>query len=417
MKALEELPIDSNRQDVASDFLINKLVYVGSFGLGHRLSKLAAAHHLAAAGINVPVLEVQWNDCDTDMFAFLFGGTNILPIREPTWPADYQNKTILVRNDVSGYYAGQSYKNAEIPIDKNIETLWNDKLMADRVLFTDLFEKSFTGKDRVELFRKQHAWEDHFVIGLHLRAGNGEQDHFAQAARDIGQQTSVVETIRILIEEFYDNMKQQEENHLIKPPLVFVATDTPSWISSFRKAFSSFASVVTYPQPRVEQGQGVSYQQWKGGERCRNGWMAAAIDMALLSRSNVVVAATRSTFTQMAPASIVFGKQQSWSFCEMELNSKQSMSCFRDQSAWLFRRPVTSIRSFGPNNASSSVFHKVMVHLPDVTPDPALPGVQHFITTPVLPNETLYYYGRKYNPNYRKKREFREEWTRKKRNT
>ena len=46
----------------------NRIVYVGKFGLGHRLSKMAAAYHLAQrlqSETKLPLsMEVQWGVCD-----------------------------------------------------------------------------------------------------------------------------------------------------------------------------------------------------------------------------------------------------------------------------------------------------------------------------------------------------------------
>jgi hypothetical protein len=394
---------------------LNMMVHQGSFGLGHRLGKLSAAHHLAGR-LGVPVLEVQWGRCGSggddgaDIFATLYGGSNQLPVVIETERSSkmdegnddndhhHQGKVVLVRNDVSGYYAGQAYKNAQLPLSVHHDTegAWREKLRADRVLFEGL-QRSVPVSD----FQDRVQWGAHTVIGLHVRTGNGERDHFVQAGRNCSGVVDVG-TIQSLLQELWTT------SSLSKPPMVFVATDTASVIPVLRTALHPWP-VIALEQPRVAPGRGVSYQSWKDDtEQCLSGWKAAATDMALLAESDILVATTRSTFTQILPLSLVLarpGRQ----FCEM---SGTSMACFSGLDAWLYRRGggTTTYGGGGPAQP-----HKIMVHLPDVFhPDDAVfDAARDFLASATLamPNETIFYYGRKYDLRYRKKLPFQDDWT------
>ena len=410
----------------------NKVIHVGMFGLGHRLSKLSAAHHLVQTS-HWPVthLEVLWGTCDIqtdngmDIFTYLFGN-NQIEVRHSSAANDddteqasnktnnsianfsHQGKSLVIRNDVVGYYAGQSFKNAQIPLQRSHMRLWQNKLDSDTHLFRNLvasFER-IHGDQTTRKLQKQWNWDNHFVIGLHIRAGNGEQDHFGQAQRQIVSDGStfyqnLARTIRTFLADKDTNRDQ-------KPPLIFLATDTASVVNELRQLLASdLLPVVTVPQPRVEPHKGVSYSVWTAGSKnCWDGWLYSMVDMTLLARSDFLIATRRSTFTQILPRSLVLrshhgdnvhrrGRHETKQerildmhhrFCEVG-EMADSMTCFSDSYSWLFREnhndssiatssamvPTTfvqsiaspSIKNYG--NPTASVVHKVMVHFPDVT--------------------------------------------------
>lgn len=437
----------------------NKIIHVGMFGLGHRLSKLAASYHFAQtyAAKHWPVnnLHVSWGYCDpdptmkssnhttennnnnnkssnsqfnnTDIFEYLFGN-NIIAIQgsqttqkqeqqgSETFLQYREGKSLVIRNDVVGYYAGQVYKNAQIPLRKYLPLLgmWEEKLDFDAELFKNLlasFERKH-GANTVEKFQRQYKWDEHYVIGLHVRAGNGEQAHFTQSERGITQMN------------FYDNLVDTIQNFVMntnvsipvarprkRPILIFLATDTQQVLQILQSRFAKIdLRVVSLPQPRVADQQGVSYATWtQGSEHCWNGWLYSMSDMALLSKSNVIIAARRSTFTQILPRSILMDQteilrseeedkdysifesrfkrqrrrlwnQRGYKFCEMS-RTAQSMSCFTKRNAWLFRHElddfsqegyvIPAIKTFGKaantnGNIQEGDVHKLLVHFPDV---------------------------------------------------
>jgi hypothetical protein len=471
----------------------NRILHIGRFGLGHRLSKLSAAYHLAER-MDVPILDAQWHDCggnnndhaknnggddnndinNFNMFRHLFQSSEVPIIRGRTTSSirshddhddssssllDRQNKTILVRNDVHGYYAGQAYKNYQIPLDEVTIRRWNEKLDSDRRFFFEL-QHRFTTRYHHALhdFQQLHHWDDHHVIGVHIRTGNGETGHFTTAQRTTWHHNNSTQVIPRVLEELIGQLRSQQQSlsqekettttasssssAITKPLLVFVATDTEEWINILRAALGS-VPVISFPQPRVERGQGVSFSTWTKNNNnnnntntshCVAGWIASAMDMFLLAASDTLVATTRSTFTQILPLSLVLAK--GGSFCEVRTTNTTTaatpdddhfvLACFADLYQWLgIDRVVTTPATSSTNDDGAA--HKVMVHLPDVfdvnnidsslssSSDRVLEEARRFLvsTAPVADNDDarVYYYGRVYNPRYREKRPFQTSWT------
>lgn len=459
-----------------------RMLYVGQFGLGHRLSKLAAAVHLAR---QVPLtrVEVYFGHCkaanktkEWDIFQHLFGtnmidlGQSELQLGQPAVShyvatdfasrsgrldtATPTEKIILIRNDVRGYYAGQAYKNARSRLPRGpaagvappllrLPRAWDDKLESDVLLFRHLM-RLFTSKvsDSYESFKQSLG--DKFVIGLHVRAGNGEAYHFADANRGVvgsNDSTTVLQSFTERLVNLIAHAKSQlleshgrSESH---PVVIFLATDTPELIPIVMEAAQQFSiSVVVFPQMRVRPNAGVSYAAWTEGQQCLEGWKASLMDMALLAlRADVVVAAMRSTFTQIAPLALQFGALESQSmlkgfrsslrFCEVSSDIR-TMTCFASRTTWLLRQgghgrsDIISI-SFDNNStaisqATKPVPHKVMVHLPDVLQNDSrsefeanLEKLRSFLNEPS--GEQYFVLGDRFNSKYRSKNlTFQEDW-------
>lgn len=453
-------------------------LYTGKFGLGHRLSKLVSAYHLASQPDLCPYVSefhVQWGTCsddDTtknnnrqtnetarpDIFAYLFGSHRLrvvclndeTSVRPPknhhrdSSLSQQQSKTVIVRNDVQGYYAGQSYKNARIPVSQTAlqspRHAWQQKMDFDRVFFAKLLQAfAHQHGHALTTFQQEYKWQDHFVIGLHLRAGNGEKDHFVQADRGVANVTewclAVVATLQCALSDLV--VSGGGRLAAAFPVLVFVSTDTTDVIPLVQAALrDKVDGVVTFPQPRLPTQEGVSYQKWTVGDECFDGWKSAMTDMALLAASNVVVAATRSTFTQILPLSQVLLPRQNdkeksgYRFCEIG-NAGQAMSCFRDRQAWLLRQrgehtwrsrsstheKCNSIKPSSMGAFSNTledhdrIVHKVMVHLPDVQEDPLRKDALQFLRG--FTEESRFYYGPAFARKYRggQNSVFTPEWT------
>jgi hypothetical protein len=451
----------------------NRVLYTGSFGFGHRMSKLSAAVHLIVSSElrrYIPRIEVQWGTCPSndssdpasgvDIFAYLFHSTELfLPdiIMGNTSSEDNEldplhssgGKVLWIRNDVAGYYAGQAYKNAGLSLNfTRASEVFHDKLRTDYSLYEHLFlSKRFIGFYEVQTFLKQHHWEKYFVMGVHIRAGNGEQNHFTSSQRNgFVQQPEVTFSIaQSIIRLYRASMEQHRQSRPMKAPMVFLATDTEYYVQALRKELSSFCDVIVYhQQPRVPPGQGVSYEtNWTNSDpqTCLQGWYGAAMDMMLLSSSDAIIATSRSTFTQIVPASIAFHRaaDHTWKYCEMDLLTSSitaKMTCFSDPASWLFRRNEGTWHTFcTPNHVSfnnqshplcdetGSIFpvaQKLMIHFPDISKskhdDRMYQTTIDFLRSShsLLPNETLFYYGKKYNPKYRHSRKhetFLANWT------
>ena len=414
----------------------NRIVYVGNFGLGHRLSKMAAAYHLAQR-LKV-VLEAQWGLCAADettlgagipIFDYLFGGNILVPIQDASFsmtplyrdnnPQLPVQKRLWIKNDCHGYYAGQNFKNARQPIPESYTHDHNpgfdvqnqsynvspffDKMDSDGRLFQELQDRFLeTQKGRqqqqsnnhtvtVQDFMHQHRFSEHTVIGLHVRAGNGEQAHFIEANRGVDNHDDFMDNLVALLQRFLE----RRSNHITKPPLIFLATDTPSVIPFIRRetqAWNVPVPVVTFPQPQLPPSTGVTFSQMKKGQTCLDAWEAMMSDTILLGHTDVLVAAMRSSFTQIMPMSMIFQRHGKAGgepflspvpttltprFCELS-ESGRSMTCVDNREAWLFRDETkewilsldnTDTEYQNGNGGLTRVVHKVMVHFPDVDRD------------------------------------------------
>jgi hypothetical protein len=498
------VPLAKNKHNTKKKKVVdaapNRILYIGQFGLGHRLSKLAAAHHLAlttttsmattrsgqdnnattaTATTVVPVLQVHWGTCggtagnhdydSQEIFAALFG-TNRLTLRT-VGNTDLETKTVLLRNDVLGYAAGQAYKNARVAIPAHYLTdtsssssspdksPWWSKLNADVKLFRWLVDH-FQAAETVRKFQERHGWHQHTMIGLHVRAGNGEDAHFIDAARGVSNTTEYVTRTVQRLQQFLATLPTSQEPPLAKPYKLFLATDQANVIAAVQRLTATMG-IQTVAFPQSHPVAGVSYQAWKQGDQCLAGWTAAWVDMMLLSQTDMVVAAMRSTFTQIVPLALVFDRGAAtninnnsnninnnktgdfhpwkWRFCEADATR---LSCFADRQAWLFRLPeafaqgrirtVTLIDHKGDtsngeeftvlenknnysnnnNNKAAAVVHKVMVHFPDI-PAADVSAIPNFVQT--APASATLPYGDRINKKYRtvqgRKPIFRADWT------
>jgi|UPI0005819DE9 hypothetical protein len=406
---------------VASTVRDRKILHVGHFGLGHRLSKLTAAYDLADSlskrTRQVIPLQVYWGTCgdDLELFEYLFGSSLLGPSGHgKTTPTQSftSRKTVLLRNDVLGYYAGQNYKNARVALNDEILATWQRKLHRDVELFRQLV-RDFRFRHEIEAFQVRSKWHDHHVIGVHLRLGNGELDHFVASSRNSALPTS--EFLHNLSRSIHQYVLQQK----ISKPLVFVSTDTALAIPTLTEHLEAYSvAVVTAEQPRIEPGRGVSYQAWKLGESCRLGWKASTIDMLLLAYSDTLVATSRSTFTQILPRSLVQDNQKQ--FCEVN-DAGIAWQCCNDETTWLLRNDASRVvdvawlEVLDPSETATLV-HKVMVHLPDVEPEPRLAEVELFVRyndsdTRASADEVTLAYGSRINPKYRNSRNYTTAWT------
>jgi hypothetical protein len=150
---------------------------------------------------------------------------------------------------------------------------------------------------------KQH-FANRTVIGMHIRAGNGEEGDFTQKKREIkdGQQALVESTSKHIRE-----LARQGTD----PSLLFIATDTPSYVEAFRLEPKDAMPVVDLPQTRPSEGSGVLFGGPKAvvqrGESCLVGRDLALQDMMIISMTDIVLATKPSSFVQTMPMSMVLG--------------------------------------------------------------------------------------------------------------
>ena len=420
----------------------NRLVHVTIFGIGHRLCRTSAAWHLAKR-LNLTSMKFQWGTCGPDhasgprIFSYLFGAEELgVPspisriISNPPPPPNHgpgqEGKEILLRNDVYGYVPGQNLKDFQRfipPLYQSPESPFLQKLDSDVQLYQMLADR-YQFQDDVNDFMKQHKFKEHTVLGLHLRAGNGEETHFEESGRYIANETEFVSNLCDLLHTFLDKVTVTYPKRL--PPLIFLATDTPSLISMIVKTTHAFGvPTVVLPQIRVPAHQkGVTFKalQGAGDEKCLQGWQAMFSDMFLLSQSNILIAARHSSFTQSMPLSLVLDRKNNQHeqpgphFCEVS-SLATTMTCLQDASSWLFRNDDTKMTTYTLQQKQRKeemgpVVHKLLVHLPDLELAKEFSEAVWFLgeqTTEAGPEppavrKTHSYGAKRFNPKYRKRK-------------
>lgn len=419
------------------DGIPSRLIHLAVFGLGHRLIRTAAAWHLAQR-LGMSKFKFNWGTCGKDhssgpsIFPYLFG-TDEWSVPHPssinaTGRPPPRGRNVLVKNDVYGFLPAQSFQDHRIPLDEktyknNSNGPFLSKLASDVGLFRQLWT-SFVFRDRVEQFMKENSFRDHIVIGVHLRAGNGEDTHFADARRHIANETTFVTNLvdlihqSLIVDEQKIRPKGEKEQSFskAKPPLIFLATDTAYLVPAFTNLTHSYGvKTVVLPQIRVADRQGVTFSALSGaGEKCLLGWQAMVADMILLSEADILVAARHSSFTQSMPMSLVLDRTQNDRgphFCEVSDNAT-SMSCFQDLPTWLFRdnrdKDWTYSLPFEGTHQSDEVHHKALVHLPDKDRPKEYDNLIKFLEAKELPVEdgipTHTYGSKRFNPKYRKRK-------------
>lgn len=153
----------------------NQLVHFADYGLGHRLAKISSAWHLAKS-LNLTRVVLFWGDCDAvNLTPQLFGSDSFdIPgtqkLANEAAVTGNVGKTIKLKNDVSGYYNGQNYKNHKVLLPKSIggdECPFLNKHRSDVELYKILLRR-FVGKGHVMKFMEEENFIEHFVIGIHL---------------------------------------------------------------------------------------------------------------------------------------------------------------------------------------------------------------------------------------------------------
>jgi len=231
-------------------------------------------------------------------------------------------------------------------------------LEASETFYIGLLER-FTERKSVQEFQQKHDFETHFVLGLHIRAGNGEQGDFVRKQRGIPNITEWVhhmtQTILSLSTEStrhrrvttIDNEGQQQQQEL--PPILFIATDTASLVTDFRESLKGKIKVIDYHQERLQEGEGVIFGEMGrtvpqlASNECLSHWRNPLMDMMILASADVVIAGRPSSFTQSLPMSIALSRRRrppEWPkkkalrpYCEVSLDG-QTYQCFQDSYDW-----------------------------------------------------------------------------------
>ena len=390
--------------------------YTGCCGIGHRLARMSNAYHVAQR-LNF-ALKGSWPSCrKTNVFDHLFdsdyiAGDDYYSVKHDTKVTAQtgatitnqnqyvqSNQVVKIHNEVPGYATVTRNKNASpstaataIQTSTNnnnnnnnnktqpqCDTCHPHKIQSDVEFYTNLLGR-FRQRQQVLDFQTKHHFANHTVIGMHVRAGNGEGGDFTNKKRSIENATVFVDRVH---QQIVDMVRDWND-----PPLLFLATDTPQMANLFREAFAdqtdAYPSVhhikmIELPQIRPSEGEGILFGERKkkqhkflqdgGGvvaraleengdnaskkhstneedddeeaqrQTCLLGWDQAFMDMMILASSDVVVATRRSSFVQTMPLSIVTGKPKDHRkvaapYCEVSQDASFQMTCHESYMDW-----------------------------------------------------------------------------------
>ena len=376
--------------------------YTGCCGIGHRLARMSNAYH-AAQRLHF-ALKGSWPSCQkTNVFDHLFESDYIaaddyydskhdLEVNTNTAATTTNQKmyvqssqVVKIHNEVPGYATvtrnartpstANAIQTSTINTQQQCDTCHPHKIQSDYDFYTNLLGR-FRQRQQVWDFRNYHQFANHTVIGMHVRAGNGEGGDFTNKKRNIENSTVFVDRVHQQIVDMVRDWKD--------PPLLFLATDTPQMADLFRDAFVDKDEGVTHikmvelPQIRPSEGEGILFGERKkkqhkfvdeGGsvaaraleeagdssnekystdhesdeeaqrQTCLLGWDQAFMDMMILASSDVVVATRRSSFVQTMPLSIVTGKPKDQRkvaapYCEVSQDASFQMTCHESYMDW-----------------------------------------------------------------------------------
>lgn len=296
---------------------ISSVDYYACCGIGHRLVRMSLANYVAK--VKGFALRSFWGWCGEkapiEVFSYLFSPQ----LEEELDQVQSSNIIIPFYNEVPGFVAVSRNPNqTNCPCHA-------DKIQADLELYTSL-RKRFRLKDQVDSYVEDN-FKGNIIIGIHIRAGNGEGADFARKGRTISNPQIWVEQVSNLIRDLIE----KERSSL--PPAVYIATDTPSMVNAFRETFKRDSiPVLELPQQgRRREGHGVLFgvsdkvhnkdiDASDDYSSCLRGWTDTLTDMFLLSHADIVVAANPSSFSQTIPMSLAFGnpsRKVAKSYCEV----------------------------------------------------------------------------------------------------
>ena len=332
----------------------------GVAGLGHRLFPQSNAYHLAK-GLYLNELQIDWGWCyyagddneskgQTDIASHLFGsdksGNTFVPIPrqqlspKPQLPlvsfpfikaiqwetgelkknSPQKSTTVEFVNEVPHYHD----RHYSLSKAMRQQPKFYGKDQSDLQMYQHLAARFQERHSGVQQWKDRLRFDDHTVIGLHIRQGNGEAGDFQSKGRGIQAvpENAWIDNLARLLLNFTETAEIDKVETSKRSILVFLATDSGNVTKLVAKLQQSLAmaadssnpsisipKVVTVQQPRIPDGKGVSYQyMFDSKEACLESWVSQMTDMVLLAESDVVIAGQYSSFTQTIPLSYQFEK-------------------------------------------------------------------------------------------------------------
>ena len=256
------------------------------------------------------------------------------------------SRLMTISNEVLGYkpYVTRRLRESALArslVESNMDfyrALRNQFIAENYDLFGS-FVSSFEGQSYLDR-------SNHIVIGLHVRAGNGEVGEFVEKQRMIENLDNwiraMVPVVARYIEEELSTISMGKRND--RRPLIFLATDAPSAKERIREEFAKTDIAVVFNSFDLNEMPGPSYLIKDGG--CLTAWESQLMDMVMLSLSDTVIAGRYSSFTQTMPLSLIFSDRRrnhqrnkyggDYPYCELGRDAK-SMACFRSYQGWVGR--------------------------------------------------------------------------------
>jgi hypothetical protein len=324
-------------------------------GLGHRMTRLSDAYNIAKQ-FNF-TFRAFFGFCGhQEIFSYFFSGTTgrgdednsifwtsqeMLDMTSGLTSTSMNNMYLKINNEAPHFRKlvreGPSRGGGEGQNHSTTCKCYESRFESDIEIFTKLRDR-FRGRDNIiQAFRDKH-FADGTVIGLHVRAGNGEKGQFERKNRTIAniEEWTASMTRQLL------SIKSEIESTNQPPPILFIATDTVSIISEFRALLGNYIPVVDLSQTRTDHGQGVLFGErgsvTKEGDKCIDGWEAVISDMMLLSYADVLIAGRPSSLTQSLPMTMVLSTPVSdrkvrRSFCEVDPSATERV-CYESLMDW-----------------------------------------------------------------------------------
>jgi Nodulation protein Z (NodZ) len=242
---LEQDNQGSNSNSSSSSLAASSVEFIGCCGLGHRLARMAAAAYVSTK--LETVLYGDWECCDTtDVFEALFSHDPIIlgnfTLRQAHHYPDYNNSSTTTpqygqpQQSVAAARPHHLQFTYEVPgfdkLGKKRKCPCRPEKIASDYKFFSTLRNRYKRKPDVDAFVAEH-FGNKTSIGMHIRAGNGEDGDFHRKGRAIRDQAHFVLNVVQLIQHLMRNVDKN------KPPIVFLATDTEHYIEMFRTALSS----------------------------------------------------------------------------------------------------------------------------------------------------------------------------------
>eukprot|EP00980_Cylindrotheca_fusiformis_P000904 scaffold241_cov89-Cylindrotheca_fusiformis.AAC.3 len=302
---------------------------------------MADAHYVATKILNFGFRN-HWAVCEhpvlgkknIEVFHWFFGPQP----KEELQNVTSQHQFLSLGNEIPGY---KKFKRLGSVVGDCPCAGYEDFLQHSAKFHASIRQR-FRYQEEIEKFQRLHKFEHHTVIGLHIRAGNGEIGDFSRKNRGVEDwSTWITSLARLLMTMIHDDWKSQ----LLKPPILFLATDT-GWIVpelkdrlSSRNNNTTMLKVVTLDQEREHNGTGVTFGNTilTSGD-CLEKWKYSILDMMILSDAHVVIAGRPSSYTQSLPMSMSLSRTPSkrvlaLPYCEINRNATL-YQCYRDFEDW-----------------------------------------------------------------------------------